>query len=656
MARNNRQRRQAYAKSAPAPALATCKLFAPGTPAAEFGELLEDAFGPGPVTPHLITLLREEGWPLERLAGIAAQVLDQASPASRGSPAPSLTVLTFAAAVARASGSEAEADRLLDQAFAAAEYADDSGLKMELIGVLPGHGRLADALDMLTGHLRLEPNDDQAVELYGFAIAEAFGRRGECTVREREALARFADRSAMRELRDAVAASLSRTGYQAAVDDHVAEWLRFTRRAGWDPGSLDLLVGLAAEVGLVAAPVPDAPVADQAENNALMAFATDRSVPFELAARARTWRTRVRYGLWRIDDPRPAPGVWCTDVLTGIIRYVEFPAEILAEFVPWAVWYGGIVPFDGVWRSTGLGARLSPAEADAAADLIFTGTAVAVLEANGRASGPAGTHLREPMKLGDAEPRGVLVDLDEPYPDDAARTVSKMAGAAIPRVLAEVRQYRAVPPAPRNTSDEPLCLISAHITATNPALLQAALLDSGDFEGDPADPGLLGWLAPGSPRVVLGTLRFTRAAIVAEVNSRERFARLHGLLTSLDGALAVLAEKQIDPVLHTAWPAEPRMTSRGDAWGAEGWEDCWLDQPVLALGKRTPRQAAGTADSPMLETLLRQFEYEAALLACDGKAGIDTALLRRELGMEEPILLCRERCGKSLGCSSFVVG
>ncbi|HEX8009098.1 MAG TPA: hypothetical protein VF482_22035 [Trebonia sp.] len=519
MARSNRQRRQACAESAPAPA--TCKLFAPDTPAAEFGELLEDAFGPGPVTPHLITLLREEGWSLERLAAVATRVLDQVSPASCGSPAPSLTALTFAAAVARANGGATEADRLLDQAFAAAEYADDPSLKVELIGVLPGHGRLADALDLLTGHLRLEPNDDQAVELYGFAIAEAFGHRGERTAREREALARFTDRSAIYELRDEVAASLSRTGYQAAVDDHMAEWLRVTRHAGWDPDSLDLLAGLAAEVGLVAARVQDTPAADQAENNALMAFATDRSVPLELAARARTWRTQVRYGLWRIDDPRPAPGVWCTDILTGIIRYVEFPAAILAEFVPWAVWYGGIVPLGGVWRSTGLGARLSPVEADAAADLIFIGTAVAVLEANEKAAGPAGAHLREPMKLGDAGPRGVLVDLDEPFPDDAARTVSKMAGAAIPRVLAEVRQYRALPPAPRNT---------------------------------------------------------------------------------------------------------------------EGWEGRWLDQPVLALGKRTPRQAAGTADSPILETLLRQFEYEAALLARDGKTGIDTALLRRELGMEEPIL------------------
>jgi hypothetical protein len=34
-----------------------------------------------------------------------------------------------------------------------------------------------------------------------------------------------------------------------------------------------------------------------------------------------------------------------------------------------------------------------------------------------------------------------------------------------------------------------------------------------------------------------------------------------------------------------------------------------------------------------LEALLRQFEYEADLLAAEGKSGIDTAWLREELNM-----------------------
>lgn len=36
---------------------------------------------------------------------------------------------------------------------------------------------------------------------------------------------------------------------------------------------------------------------------------------------------------------------------------------------------------------------------------------------------------------------------------------------------------------------------------------------------------------------------------------------------------------------------------------------------------------------PYLEALLRQFEYEADLLAADGKTGVDTAWLRKQLDM-----------------------
>ena len=54
---------------------------------------------------------------------------------------------------------------------------------------------------------------------------------------------------------------------------------------------------------------------------------------------------------------------------------------------------------------------------------------------------------------------------------------------------------------------------------------------------------------------------------------------------------------------------------------------------VPALGGRTPRKAAAGPERPLLEALLRQFEYEADLLAADGKAGVDTAWLREQLDM-----------------------
>jgi hypothetical protein len=57
----------------------------------------------------------------------------------------------------------------------------------------------------------------------------------------------------------------------------------------------------------------------------------------------------------------------------------------------------------------------------------------------------------------------------------------------------------------------------------------------------------------------------------------------------------------------------------------------WLDEKVPALSGRTPRQAARGRERPYLEAMLRQFEYEADLLAVDGKTGIDTAWLREQL-------------------------
>lgn len=66
---------------------------------------------------------------------------------------------------------------------------------------------------------------------------------------------------------------------------------------------------------------------------------------------------------------------------------------------------------------------------------------------------------------------------------------------------------------------------------------------------------------------------------------------------------------------------------------AEGWEKFWLDEMVPALLGRTPRQAARGRERPYLEAMLRQFEYEADLLAVEGKTGIDTAWLREQLDL-----------------------
>jgi len=47
-------------------------------------------------------------------------------------------------------------------------------------------------------------------------------------------------------------------------------------------------------------------------------------------------------------------------------------------------------------------------------------------------------------------------------------------------------------------------------------------------------------------------------------------------------------------------------------------------------------QAARGRERPCLEAMLRQFEYEADLLAADGKAGVDTAWLRATRPAKRP--------------------
>jgi hypothetical protein len=59
----------------------------------------------------------------------------------------------------------------------------------------------------------------------------------------------------------------------------------------------------------------------------------------------------------------------------------------------------------------------------------------------------------------------------------------------------------------------------------------------------------------------------------------------------------------------------------------------WPDDPLPALGGRTPRQAAGTAQGRRnLDVLLKYMENMEQ--RAEGEAGFDFSALRRELGLE----------------------
>ena len=637
------------------------RIYDPETPVAELAVLLAEHYQGAPVAGWLVPSLRREGSSLERLRGTARLILaDQ--------DASSLTGLTFAAAVAGAAGDAEEERRLIDRALAE-DKAGDPDIRLEIIDFISASGHAADAVELLEPKLNEVPVDDFAVELYGTAIERAYAaaKVDESAGRERAAVHRFADRTGLIALRDAVSAFLDGTELGEAVRAEVTEELSVTDDLDWSPEDRAAFGKLAEEVAwLTVDPgaddaempgdVEDMPAEDDSTGTPLRAFAADPSAPAALTARALAWHEHIRYGLWRIAEPVPAPGLWCTDIVSGTERYVEFPAEATVGLPRWTVWLGGMVPVDGIWRSTGVGVRLSPAEADAAAELINVAGLAMVQAIAGRPEVPP-----IPIPFGHAEPQGVYADDQEPLSAAAASLIGKVTGALITRIAADVHRYRATPPAIANTDGDPTCLITATIAVQEGTA--AKLAERPDFDLDTDEPDSVTWwgaLIPdgqreammaeampqlraqghqdfvepiGPQRWVRGVLRVRGREITVEVNSQKRLTRLVDILRRVGADPVVTAEKRIDPVQDVAWAAGQRASQGGAAAAAEGWEKFWLDEEVPVLSGRTPRQAACGPERPYLEAMLRQFEYEADLLAADGKTGVDTAWLREQLDM-----------------------
>jgi hypothetical protein len=662
------------------------RLCDPRTPVGEVAEFLGEKGTP--IAPGLVGMLVSKGYTPERLAEVT-EALREANGDTGGGP--SLTYLTFAAGAAREGGDPAQARRLLDDAL---RQASDPGDRLRVIGHMRSLGRIADALELLEARLRADPADQDAARQYAAAVQDAFARLsgpeppGECPCgsglawpdccarAERAALDRFADRASLTALQDALASYLSRSGpgaaYRQAADGQVVECLALAKANGWDSSERSLLACLATELAMLTARTnPDEPEADGDEPGAdsdspLAAFAADPATPPELATQARTWRDHIHYGLWQVADPGPAPGWWCTDILSGVTRYAAFPEDMTGQFPRWGVLLGGLVPVNGIWLSTGKAWQLTPAEADALAETVNTAVEVVAGDLAGQPAKGADRRMHQPAPFGHARPLGVLSYLSDESSPEAAHFISTVVGSLMPTLITEVHDQRAVPPAVTNRDGDPMCLIKARVAVHGSGSLAGRLDDHRDFDRDPEDPAHFVWLGRAIPpgeratmlaelraemgpqgigpadldppqRWIRGQLRVGDGELTAEVNSRERLTRLLGVLTELGESPSVIDESRVDPEQDYAWSPGPHAFARGAAPPGEGWEKHWLDEQVPALRGRTPRQAAaGPADERiLLEALLRQFEYEAAVLAANGQHGIDTAWLRRELDMDD---------------------
>lgn len=285
----------------------------------------------------------------------------------------------------------AELDEDLERAeellHAAMERSDDPELGWRHAAVRLSAGRVADVLGELDATCAAAPLDDDAQALRAKALEEAVGRaRGDpgrpcpcgsgrphrrcCRKRERRALDRFEDRGPFDDLRRSLAAFSSHARFDPIREATSEDW-RAVDLEALGPG----VDRLAEEWSWLVVPAdPERP--EGPENTLLAPFAAEPSTPPEQAARAREWLDSARYGLWQVADPTPRPGVWLTDILSGVDRYVAMPPEQVEGLARWTVLLGCLVPVDGVRRAGGAFLPLTPTLGDVLAERVHEVAAV----------------------------------------------------------------------------------------------------------------------------------------------------------------------------------------------------------------------------------------------------------------------------------------
>ena len=603
------------------------------------------------------------GVPDEEIAQTAQLMLASATgPPQIGT----LAVAAWAAHVTEDEDAErGYASELLSRADAAA----DPDLRLEVIRATSVRGHRGEACELIEPYLRGHPDDELAAGIYAEALAAAHAE-AEPGERERAALTRYGDRSGSEALREAIDAFLGRTEWGATVRKWAdAEQSRLAAEY-WQAAERDQLDALAVEVAITY-PVADdsgSPEAggvasgDGPVNTPLRAFAADPATPGELAARASEWDRHARFGIWQVPEPAAAPGVWCTELVSGLRRYAQFPAPALDGAAPWSVWLGALVPADGIWRSTGNGIWLSPLEGDAVAE--YAEQAVwRVLEA---LSGVPDDRLPETgeIRFGQAEPYCVRWDTGEEPDPEFGEDISPVIARLTTVLAAQVWWKRSAPVELTNTDGEPMVIIHATVTVSGDVTERlSARSDFAEEEG--GQDGQLVWWGDhvtgpsGEPivmhvhqygsahlldppedaeRWVLGRVTPDRDRVRVQVNSHRRLAKLLQILADIGAEPEVAEQAQAEPSLDFAWSPVP-----DGAAPAREWEKAWLEQPVAVLDFRSPRHAAAgvaegsTAEALQLESLLRQLEYQAGLAAAQGERPIDTKWLRTELGLTAPL-------------------
>lgn len=644
----------------------------PQTPPERVAALVVEEFEDLPSPLGLATRLRRDGSE-ERARSVAAEV-------QRLAPG-SVTALTLAAEVAGVfDHDQARVDEWLDEALDA--FVDPDGA-VGLAEHMLASGRQLDAIELVREVLLDEPEDEDAQEVYAHALEELHGRAGageKLGRAERDELARFADRGRLYALREAMRVLVEerRPELLVPLSASVRDWMVELREAqgsestdpfGLEPGDgeerSEALFRFAMEHAWLME--PDDAAAEESglvlegepeldESGAPLALlATDPDVSSEISSAAREWLDSVTYGLWQVADPEPGPGLWLTDIVTGVRRYAAIAPEQLAGMSRWSVLLGALVSLDGIWRSTGAVVLLRPSEGDGAAEWVHDASAAI-------AQAVAGKRRRRPGGRREPEPHGVLVALADPLDPEIAALMSKVLGGLVPGIAGEVWRRRAAGPKLTNTDGHPLRLITAHVEVNDPAAVTRTLAAHADFRTE--DDGELSWwgreltdteragalaqirslVGEGEPiekpdepqRWLRGRLEPRPHGFEVSVNSEQRLQALVQLLGGLGahpqlGRRSVIDPAQDMPPIQLGTP----MPFGASQDAVDAWQSLWPDERVPALGGATPRTASRREQSrPRLEAVLREFEHDAHVLARAGRPAPDLDRLRAELRMD----------------------
>jgi hypothetical protein len=598
----------------------------PSTSPADIAAILAAELPEGVIAADLMKVRVALGVPAEEVTTTAQLLLERAAPESAG-----IGALAVAALAAHLAGDEEAEHGYARELLARADASGDPAQWLEVVRSATSRDHPGQTCELIEPYLREHPDDELAGEIYAYALTKAYAETepGEL---ETAALGRYRDRSGVDALDRAVGEFTERTPWGAIIHT----WLD-GERAGlnnkrWGAAERDTTDALLAEVAVLF-PYTDQDLEDDHSEpeTPLRAFAADKQTPAELAARATERDEHVRYGVWQVPDPSPAPGVWCTELVSGTHQYVHFPPEAIDGALPWSVWLGAMAPAEGIWRASRVGIWLSPIEGDAIAEYVES----AVWDMLGALTGEPDDHPPlEQVRFGLADPYCVRWETGEEPESEAEDFVSAVAARLAPRLSSWVWQKRIEGIELTNTDGEPMVLIDAVVSVDGDvAELLFARADFGEEE-DHEDGQLVWWGEPVyevEERTVLARLMPAPGRVQIQVNSQRRLKRLLRILREIGAAPKVVEESHSEPSVDFAWGPVP-----ADGTTARQWAENWLDQPVAVLEFHTPRHAAQGDELAQLrlEGLLRQLEYQSALAAARGGLPVDTAWLRTELGLD----------------------